>query len=477
PALACGLALAVVVAGCTGGGGAGGRAGGRGARHPLYNGPRVGVTGAQPLGFKWDWPRVDRYAPFLSQSAGGATFYELVWCDVEPRRGQRDWSRVDEVARSAEALGYSLFLKLRVGSCWATDGRGGHERGARRKTASSLPADLGAYEEFVRAAVSRYSARGVREYAVENEVNAPIMWDGTPQDYERLAVAAARAVRAASPGARVLDGGISSTGYGAAIADRLLGQRRPDQAVAAYRRWYARRFGVRSETFPDVADAGQLRAVVGAGQARRDLDFLAATVRLAQQRVFDGWQAHFYERWDNADVLLGYLRDTLPPGFPVEAWEVGLFLPDGGDERAQASEAAKLVARLLGGGASRVIWLPLAYNPEGRHDTEVRSGLLDPEGRVRASGRLLGDLAQAARGATWRALARPGVAGLAFDRPGHSEVVVWSDQGATLAVPAPPGAEARDLDGRPLPWGLAGLALGPQPVELRGPPALGAAVR
>jgi hypothetical protein len=469
--------LAVTAAGCSANRDESSRPPRTGGRHALYNGPQVGVRGAHPLGFKWDWPRVDRYVPFLTQAAGGATFYELVWCEVEPRPGQRDWSRVDEVARSADALGYGLFLKLRVGTCWATGGKGGRERGERRKTASALPADLGAYEDFVRAAVTRYSARGVHEYAIENEVNAPIQWDGTAQDYERLAVVAARAIRAADPDARVLDSGISSTGYGTVVAARLLAQGQPDQAVAAYRRWYARRFGVRADDFPEVADAAQLRSVLAGDRARRDAELVAVTVGLAQRHVVDAWQAHFYEPWDNAGTLLAYLRDSLPQGFPVEAWEVGLFWPQGaGDRRAQAAEAAKLVSRLLTGGVTRVIWLPLAYNPEGRHDSEVRYGLLDPGGGVRPAGRVLGDLAQAAREAKWRPPARPGISGIVVERPGRVLALLWSERPTTWPGTAPPGVEVRDLGGAGLAWGPQGLALGPQPVEVEGPPALGQAL-
>src|SRR3954470_24379721 len=41
-----------------------------------------------PLGAKWDWPRVDKYKPYLASLSGGATFYDFAWCDVEPKEGK-----------------------------------------------------------------------------------------------------------------------------------------------------------------------------------------------------------------------------------------------------------------------------------------------------------------------------------------------------------------------------------------------------
>src|SRR5438874_18280 len=99
-----------------------------------------------PLGAKWDWARVDKYKPYLASLAGGATFYDFSWCDVEPTEGKRDWSTVDDVARNARDLGFVLYLKVRTGACWATvdSGNGGGRRG--RKDVSSMPAEMAKYE-------------------------------------------------------------------------------------------------------------------------------------------------------------------------------------------------------------------------------------------------------------------------------------------------------------------------------------------
>ena len=418
-----------------------------------------------PLGVKWDWGRVDRYTPFLQRLSGGATFFELVWCDVEPERGRLDWSRVDQVARASNQLGVSLFLKLRVGGdCWATAGQGGSKRGRRVKTASAMPVDLDAYQSFVRAAVARYAPMGVHQYALENEVNAPSFWQGTPADYDRLARLGAAAVRAADPGARVLDSGLVSTVYGAAMADRLLAAGRDADALATYQRYYARRFLKGGGDFPQVRDADGLRRVLASESAQRALAFVAATRRLAEDHVVDAWQLHFYESWDNLPALVDFLHQTLPAGFGVQAWEVGSFWPGGPqDQRLRADEVTKAVTTLLAGGVRPVIWLPLASS----RDDELRFGLLAPDGSVRPAGEIVADLAAAGRGAVMRPVGRDGVSGVAFGQGGRSTLVIWSDHGVTLPAASAPGLDARTLDGgAPVAWGGSGLRLGPQPVRI-----------
>lgn len=421
--------------------------------------------GRNPLGAKFDFKQVDKFAPYIRDLSGGATFYEVVWCDVQPAPGAAPkWGTTDSAATSAERLGLTLYLKIRVGSCALTGGRGQHVRGQKQKTESLMPKDLGQYERFVRSTVERYSKRGVHEYAIENEINSVMMWAGTPADYVRLLTVAAKAIRTADPSARVVDPGISSTAYGVAIADRLLSQGRDAEAITAYQHYYTRRT-TRAKDFPAAHDVASLRSALGTDQARRNLAFLAAVNRLAAAHVVDVRQLHFYERWDNVPALLDYVHATLPAGFPVEAWEVGMFWQHGSaDQPARAGELTKTVSLLLAGGVRRVIWLPVAANPNGRNADEPRYGLVDPSGTVRATGAALQALVTATRGASVQSLNRAGVSGVAFGRGGSSTVVFWSDRGTTLPGSAPSGAVAENVGGARVQWGGGGLRLGAQPV-------------
>src|SRR6266545_4534122 len=185
------LALAAVASGCTSG-----HHGGPAPAPPAGIGGRTVPGGGTTVGAMWDWSRAERFTPYLGRLPAGATFSELVWCDVEPERGRVDWSTPDRVVRSARRLGYAVFLKLRVGSCWATpDPHPDQRRGAKGKTASAMPADLEAYRAWVDTAVRRYAPLGVHEYAIENEVNAANFWADSPAAYERLAAVAAAARR------------------------------------------------------------------------------------------------------------------------------------------------------------------------------------------------------------------------------------------------------------------------------------------
>jgi hypothetical protein len=329
--------------------------------------------------------------------SGGATFYDLAWCEVEPSEGQRNWSTVDTVARTARDLGFELYLKIRTGSCWATTGGAAPvRRRAARKAVSSMPADMSTYQAFIADAVNRYSPLGVHEYAIENEINAPGHWAGTPADYVQLVTAAAAAVRGANPAARVVDGGVGSTVYGHAIARRLLEQGRDADAVAAYQQYYERRFAVRAQQLPEVSNAAELRNALASDQALRNLASFDAAVQLAQQHVIDVFEIHFYEKWVNVPALLDLVHASLPAAIPLQTWELGQFWPDGpADEHVHADELRHSVTSMLDGGVSRVIWLPLAYNPNGRNRSELRFGLVDPDGRVRDSGRVFAEIAAA----------------------------------------------------------------------------------
>lgn len=346
------------------------------------------------LGVKWDWDRLATYQPYLESFPGGNTFYELVWCDVEPVPGARDWSRIDQVVAGAADVDFEMNLKIRIGSCWATNARL-ESRGEKKKTASLLPTDLAAYQDFVKAVVTRYAPRGVHRYAVENEINGNGFWQSSPADYEHLARTASAVIRAADPKAIVLDSGISSTAYGAGVAGWLLDQDRDDEAVAAYNAFYERRFAVRGEQLPDVDDVAGLRAALKGDQPARNVSFLEATFRLAADGVTDAYQLHFYEPGGNVPLLLAFLRSRLPENMPIESWETGIFWR-GGDEKALSGEATKLTSTLLAGGVRRVIWLPTAHDPEGRKATEDRWGLFGVDSQPRAFALQFRDMAQAA---------------------------------------------------------------------------------
>jgi hypothetical protein len=441
-------AVLLMVAGCTGGGTGSGHHRGNvnvGALPSPSEGPSANLLGA-----KWDWSRVSSFTPYLHQISGGATFYELVWCDVEKQQGSPDWKHVDRVAKASQQLGFTLYLKIRVGTCWATGGRGTHVRGVKQKTESAMPLSLAAYRKFVHDAVARYSKYGVHEYAIENEVNSESMWSGTPGQLSQLITAASQEIHAVDPHALVVDPGISSTAYGDGIAARLLAEGKDSQAVSAYQAYYARRFSTRGQQLPQAHNVAELRAALNTAQARRNLTYLALVRQLAARHVVDVRQIHFYERWSSVPALLSYLHAETPAGVPIEAWEVGNFWPNGStNPEVRATEVVKTTTQLLAGGVRRVIWLPLAYDPRGRHPDEVRYGLLDPNGGVRPAGRMIESVAALTHQASVRPVDVGNLRGIAFERGGKSTLVVWSATSGQATIPATRGAQTATLGARP----------------------------
>lgn len=393
-----------------------------------------------PTGAKYDWGQFDTYRDYAAGLKGASTFYELVWCQMEPTRGQVDWRTLDRIVSQATEVGVDLMLKIRVGSCWATQGSAQYVRGAKNKTESLMPTDLGVYSDFVSSLVKRYAPRGVHEYSVENEINSASFWGGTPQEYLALVGAASSAIRAADPAAIVVDPGISSTAYGYGIADRLLQQGRTAQAIAAYNQYYVNRAGVRSN-ISTVSTAAELRTQLADAKARRNLDYLAMDTQLLKSGVVDVRQIHFYETSASIPALDGYLRATTPAGMPIEAWEVGSFVR-GQDVANDAStvEMVKKVALLLAAGVRKVLWLPLLANSgTGRNSDEPRTGLLNPDGTERPAGKVYAMMAADARGASWTGVASGGLAGVTMTRDGHTVAYLWAT-GAPIRITAGGGS-------------------------------------
>lgn len=449
---AVGVAVALVLAGCTGdpspSGPSSGPSGDRGAAAPgsdpwaqlaagagAPGGTAVGEPGPRlrGLGAKWQWNRAEQYEPWAQGTAGGPTFVEVVWCEAEPVEGRRTYRQLERVLRRARAVEVDLMVKIRVGRCWATSGPAEHERGAGR-TESAPPRDLEAYSAFVTDLVRRGSSLGVRSWAVENEVNAPAFWAGTAQEYDELARAASRAVRAADPDARVLDSGLSSVAHGYGVADHLLAWGAGEQAVEAWNAYYERRIGTRGEVLPRVDDVAALEEVLAGDPARRALDQLDVAAGLAADGVVDARQVHFYEPSDQVAPLFDYLRATTPADVPLEVWELGDFARGGAagdvDDDERDAELLRSTAAVLAEGSPLAVWLPLAVDPGGRNADEPRWGLLSPEGEPRGSAEGYAALARAAQaGARAVPFVAGDVRGVGLEVDGRTTAVLWS-QGA-----------------------------------------------
>ena len=414
-------------------------------------------AGSGELGLKWNWAQPDTF-PFVRDTSGGWTFYEVEWCDIEPRPGHLDWIRLDEVVRDARLLGHEPMLKLRTGRCWGTTPASGAARDtteAASKEPSTPPVHMQTYLTFVRSVVHRYSARGVHQYAIENEPDVANFWAASISDYRRLASRVAPVIRAADPRARVLDAGTSSTGYGVVLAHARLRHGHPNAALRTYQRYYARRLKAGMSRWPAVDDLRELRAVLRTGPARRAVHAVNVSIRLMNAHTVDVYQLHYYEPTSELPKVLGYLDQRLHHDAPVEAWEIGVAWPGGSfASKSQADETFRLVGRLLAGGVRRIVYLPVAFTPDGQK--QVFRGLIEVDGTPLPAGNGWIALVAALSGVDGGTLAPVvgDLAGAAWTAGGRDAAIVWARHGS---VPLDPGdvdrlvdATGAEVDGPPV---------------------------
>lgn len=419
-----------------------------------------------PLGAKWVWSEFDKVEPFLAELEGGNTYVEVVLCEVQETPGVFDWSVPDSQVSRARDVGFGSLVKLRTGRCWATPGEAKYERGYKA-VESAMPADMGVYTDFVEQSVRRYTALGVTEFAIENEVNSPYFWDGTPEEYATLARAAGQAIHAAAPNARVVDGSVSSAGAGFAVAEGLLSQGRETEAVTTYQIYYSRRFGTRegSASIDEVTSAAELRAELARPGPARAISFMRAIDGLFAEGVFQTRQVHYYEPWQALPATLAHIRDNTPSTVPLEMWELGIW----DDERTvsedeRTAEVVRATTIALGAGVEKVLWLPLLDNPDGRLGATLY-GLVTPSGEARGSSSAYALMAKAAAHHSVVApITAQGLTGATFDST-RPTMIVWATAGET-DLPTIPGASGTVLDAQTeIPaTGPAATRVGSQPV-------------
>ena len=385
------------------------------------------ATATPALGTKTDWSSLGPARPYLRSLRGGPTFYEVTWCDIQHESGVMDWRNPDTVVDQAHGLGFNTMLKIRVGECpWLTGEVPEYLRGKQAKTESSMPLDLTAYAEFVEQVVDRYASAGVNEYAIENEVNSESFWDGTVGEYRRLVAIAARVIHRTDPDAGVADAGMSSVASGYAVVDRLLRLGDAQRAVDAYNAYFSRRIGTRGEQIVRVRSEAGLRAALSLEKARRNLAYMRVTERLVERGLVDARQIHFYEEWSSLPLLLEYLHATTPAAIPLELWELGAYLGHTQlDNRQAAAELVKVISLALGGGVTKIVWIPLFAEPDGGEDLKL-FGLLSSSATTRSASAAFAALDAAADKTVPVAINGAAVVGTAFRRQRQGTAYLWS---------------------------------------------------
>jgi hypothetical protein len=251
---------------------------------------------------------------------------------------------------------------------------------------------------------------------------------------------------------------------GTGVVMALLDSGKDQEALDAYGRYYARRHTTRTKDYPAAGSIADLKGLASSEKWQHNQDVIDTTLKLANDHVIDRLQVHFYERWDAAPLLMSFVRSHIPADLPVEAWEVGLFDVDDTMTPAQLSdEVTKTVSQLLAYGAARVLWLPLAADPNGTGSQEKRFGLLDPDGTERLAASVYQQLAQISSGATVQRLDQDGLLGFVASRGDKATVVAWAQDGTVQAAWAD---GSRPLDGGTPPQGSTSIGSSPVAVDV-----------
>ncbi|TMQ67945.1 MAG: hypothetical protein E6K78_02925 [Candidatus Eisenbacteria bacterium] len=125
----------------------------------------------------------------------------VAWASLEPKRGVWDFSLLDRYVALAESAQVEVLLPLGLSPAWAA---------ARPKEASayhpgnaSEPADMEAWDKYVRTVVSRYRGR-IKAYEIWNEPNLPQFFSGHVEEMVRLAQTAYVRIKRLDAGAVVV---------------------------------------------------------------------------------------------------------------------------------------------------------------------------------------------------------------------------------------------------------------------------------
>ncbi|MGD0813426.1 MAG: hypothetical protein ABSA83_07470 [Verrucomicrobiota bacterium] len=157
-----------------------------------------------PFGVAWGFlygyldAKAEVFMPQVRRMGGGFSKVYLFWNQIEPQKGQYDWTAVDAFVGQLKTPDEGL-IALFCSSRWAT-----------RQSAAILPptpaTNLDDYYQFVTTLVKHCRGK-VRYWQNDAEPNNPIYWSGTKEEFVRQLKVFYKAVKDADPSAIVIVGG------------------------------------------------------------------------------------------------------------------------------------------------------------------------------------------------------------------------------------------------------------------------------
>jgi hypothetical protein len=142
---------------------------------------------------------------YVRDAGFGWVKQQVRWSAVEVARGEYDWSQLDGIVGYAALMGIRVLLSVVTAPAWS-------------RTAGDVdgpPDDSATFGAFLRTLAARYAGRA-HAYEVWNEQNFAREWGGgriNAGEYVELLKVAYTAIKEADPGALVISGALTPTGF------------------------------------------------------------------------------------------------------------------------------------------------------------------------------------------------------------------------------------------------------------------------
>lgn len=130
----------------------------------------------------------------------------VTWADLEPEKGEWQWSRLDKIIENARSANVEILLPLQAPPTWAASDP--KSEGAYGAGANSPPARMLDWDAYVEAVARRYKG-AVSAYEVWNEPNLKQFFNGTPKELAEMTRRAYNVIHRVDPAAKVVCSGIT----------------------------------------------------------------------------------------------------------------------------------------------------------------------------------------------------------------------------------------------------------------------------
>ena len=141
---------------------------------------------------------------------------QVRWKEMEPTRGRRQYGKLDDLIRRADAANVNVLFSVVTAPAWA------REQGADLSVAGP-PANDADFADYVGDLARRYCGRSLKAIEVWNEQNLHYEWGNLPlvaRNYVDLLSATSAQIRAACPSMLIISGALTPAGNNGAPQSR-----------------------------------------------------------------------------------------------------------------------------------------------------------------------------------------------------------------------------------------------------------------